>query len=230
METLGRERRVLLVCGLAREARIGAGPGVTAICGGADRIAALLRNQPVAGVGAVISFGIAGGLGPSLRTGDVVLGTRIVHAGVEWRSHPLLLSALNDGLTKARLDTRQITIAGVDAPVLTPNAKAELRAATSADAADMESHLAAAYAALHGVPFCALRVISDSAAHALPPLAAHALTADGRTDFAAVLTGVVRQPGQIGALIQTGRDAAAAFAMLRRCRRLLGVGFGVAHL
>lgn len=224
----GRERRVLVVCGLAHEARIASGPGVTAICGGAERLAAVLRGQSAAAIGAVVSFGIAGGLEPSLRTGDVVLGARIIRGGGEWRSSPPLLAALTDKLTTAGV--RQITIISVDTPALTPGAKAALRAATGADAVDMESHLAAAYADVHGLPFCSLRVVSDPAERALPPLASHALTADGRTDLAAVLAGVARQPGQIGALIQAGRDAAAAFAALRRCRRLLGVGFGVAHL
>ena len=45
--------------------------------------------------------------------------------------------------------------------------KAALRSETGAAAVDMESHIAAAYAAEAGLPFAALRVISDPATRAL---------------------------------------------------------------
>ncbi len=54
-------------------------------------------------------------------------------------------------------------IVGVDAPVTKPSAKCSLREATSAVAVDMESHIAAAAAEDHSLPFAACRVIIDPA-------------------------------------------------------------------
>jgi adenosylhomocysteine nucleosidase len=113
-------------------------------------------------------------------------------------------------------------VAGVDAPVLDRAAKAELRSTTEAIAVDMESHVAAKFAAKRGLPFAIVRVVSDPAGRALPRLAATAIKPDGGVDLAHVLRELGREPGQIGDLIQAGLDARAAFASLRRCGRLLG--------
>jgi hypothetical protein len=118
-------------------------------------------------------------------------------------------------------------LAGVDDVVMNSVAKAALREATGASAVDMESHVVAAFAARNGLPFGALRVICDAATRALPPLATHALKADGAVDLASILGGLVRNPQQLPMLIGAGRDAAIAFAALRRVRRLLGLGLGL---
>ena len=70
--------------------------------------------------------------------------------------------------------------------------------------------LGAAYAAANDLPFAAIRVISDPAIRALPPLAARALKADGRIDFGAVLSGLARAPMDISTLIRAGGDAGKA--------------------
>jgi hypothetical protein len=107
-----------------------------------------------------------------------------------------------------------------------------MHAATDAIAVDMESHIGAAYAADHALPFAAVRVISDPAERALPSLAKGALKADGRVDFAAVLFGLARAPSELTTLLRAGGDAGRAFAGLRRCRRFLDFGlcFGLADL
>ncbi len=102
-----------------------------------------------------------------------------------------------------------------------------MHAISGALAVDMESHIAAAYAHRHGLPFAALRAISDPATRSLPDIAANALTPDGNVDLPKVLAGVLRRPGQIPALIAAGIDSERAFASLRRVRRLLGPLFGL---
>ena len=60
---------------------------------------------------------------------------------------------------------------------------------TGAVAVDMESHIAAAYAAEAGLPFAALRVVSDPAGRALPALAMAAIKPNGDIDLRKVLRG-----------------------------------------
>jgi hypothetical protein len=91
----------------------------------------------------------------------------------------------------------------------------------------MESHVAAAFAAAHGLPFAAIRVVCDPADRAIPAFAASALKPDGEPDIAAVLLAVLREPRQIGPLVHLARDSGRAFAALKRCRTLLGPGLGV---
>jgi adenosylhomocysteine nucleosidase len=123
---------------------------------------------------------------------------------------------------------RTAELAGVDAPVVAPAAKRALLRATAAAAVDTESHVAAAIAAAHGVPFAAFRVVADGARRSLPPAAAVALAPDGRIKRAAVLGSVARAPAQLPSLLRTALDARTALRALSRGRRLLGHGLGFA--
>lgn len=219
---------VLAVTGLAREARIAAGPGVVTMCGGGDsgRLRRMLRGHH-GRYRAVISFGLAGGLDPALTPGDVVLSTHIVHDGARYPTHGSLSARLGERLARARTRILHADTVGSETLALEPVHKAALHARTGAIAVDMESHVAAAFAASHGLPLAVIRVICDATHRRLPTLATHALRPDGRIDLPVVVRRLAREPHQLPALLRTARDSAAAFASLRRCRRLLGVGFAL---
>ena len=110
--------------------------------------------------------------------------------------------------------------------------KAALRSETGAAAVDMESHIAAAYAAKAGIPFAALRVISDPATRALPELAKTAVKPNGDIDLRKVLRGVARNPLTLRSLVSTGIDFNRALRSLRGCRGFLlsGEGFVPAEI
>jgi len=93
-------------------------------------------------------------------------------------------------------------------------------------AVDMESQVAARFAAMRQLPLAALRVISDDASHALPPAALVAMTPDGGIALGKVLWSLARNPLQLPALIRTGSQSGKAFKKLLGCRRLLGCGLG----
>lgn len=220
---------VLAVVGLAREARIAAGPGVETIQAGGNpaRLRQVLDGRPACGLRAVVSFGIAGGLDPALRPGDVVVGTHLDAEG-RFSADPELGRRLSEALSGASDRILAGGLAGSDVAVMTVADKAALRARTGALAVDMESHVAAAFAARHALPFAALRVVCDPAARALPAFAAAALTPEGEPDIRAVLGALLRGRARIGDLVRLGRDSSAAFAALARCRARLGPGLGVA--
>src|SRR6266851_6695969 len=72
-------RPVLIVTGLVQEARIAAGPGMIVICSSSypQQLRALLATLDSSTFRGVISFGVAGGLDPSLKSGDVVVATEV---------------------------------------------------------------------------------------------------------------------------------------------------------
>jgi adenosylhomocysteine nucleosidase len=222
-------RPVLIVTGLVQEARIAAGPGMTVICSSSDprQLRLLLSRLDPLTVRGVISFGVAGGLDPALKSGDVVVATEVMAGNVRW----LTTSALSDELIAGAGLGRQRVIrgglAGVEQVVAAQAGKAALRSETGAAAVDMESHIAAAYAADASLPFAALRVISDPATRALPALATHAIKANGDIDLRKVLSGVARNPLTIRALYSTGRDFNRALRSLRGCRGFLLGGEGL---
>ena len=225
----------LVITGLAQESRIAAGPGVSnVICSGSDpgRLRSQLSGLDPSGLRAVISFGIAGGLHPALEPGDVVVATAVIAEKGTWKVPASVVSAMAERVGASGIPVTRGALVGVEEPVLLPSIKASMREATDAIAVDMESHIGAAYAADHDLPFAAIRVISDPAVRALPPLAKKALKPDGRVDFGAVVSGLARAPLEITTLIRAGGDAGRAFAGLRRCRRFLDFGlcFGLADL
>ena len=121
-------------------------------------------------------------------------------------------------------DAHVEAIAGSRTILADVDAKAALLRRTGAAAVDMESHIAARAARDHGLPFVAVRTISDGAYHTLPPAALVALKPDGRIDFPALVRSLLAQPAQIPGLIRTARKSERAFAALLRCRSLLGPG------
>lgn len=179
-----------------------------------------------AAIRAILSFGLAGGLAPDLKPGDIVLATHVAagaaHYGVSLNWLDELTARLAGVVT---LHTG--LVAAVDSVLTKSAGKEALHALSGALAADMESHIAAEFAQRHDLPFAVIRAISDPATRSLPPLAAEALTPDGDVAYGKVIGGLLRDPGQLPALIAAGADSRRAFGSLRRCRGLLGPLFSL---
>lgn len=213
-------RPVLIVTGLVQEAKIAAGPGMTVICSSSDpvQLRALLAGFDPSTVRGVISFGVAGGLDPQLKSGAVVIATEVMAGDRRWPAAEALSEELIAGAGVGRQRVFRGGLVGVEKVVTGQAGKAALRSETGAAAVDMESHIAAAYAAEAGLPFAALRVVSDPAGRALPELATTAIKPNGDIDLGKVLRGIARNPLTIRALVSTGRDFNRALRSLRDCR------------
>ena len=222
-------RPVLIVTGLVQEARIAAGPGMTVICSSSDprQLRALLTVFDPSTIRGVISFGVAGGLDPTLRCGDVVVATEVLAGDDRWLTGLALNEALIARVAMGRRRVVRGGLAGAEQVVAHRSVKAALHLETGAAAVDMESHIAAAYASEAGLPFAALRVISDPASRALPELALAAIKPNGDIDLRKVLRGVARNPTTLRHLVSTGIDFNRALRSLRGCRGFLLGGEGL---
>ena len=194
---------LLVACGLKREARIIDRPGrdVSVVIGGGDaaRLEAELTARAELLPELMLSCGIAGGLMPSLKPGDVVID-----------GDEAVLALLQRALPQAIVGR----ISGSDAIIATAMAKRALSARDSAIAADMETHIVQRVARAKGLPFGAIRVISDGAGDDLPPAALVGMRPDGGMALGAVLGSLARHPAQLPALLRTGRQAGCAFKAL----------------
>jgi adenosylhomocysteine nucleosidase len=218
---------LIIVVGLAFEARIAAGPGIHVVCGCNGRnltatlTAAIAEARMLFGdCPGIVSFGVAGGLAPHLRPGNCVIGTAILSGSSQLPTNHEWSQKLLQSIPNAASGT----ILGVSVPVSDPSDKRALHLNTGAVAVDMESHIVAAVGAAHGLPVAAMRVITDPAERALPASAVAAMRPNGTTNIGAMIGSALMRPREIPALLQTAFDALAARATLVRGRRLLGPG------
>jgi adenosylhomocysteine nucleosidase len=225
------------VTGLAFEARIVAGPGVTVVCGGGQiQLRRSLETAIRQGCRGILSFGIAGGLAPHLKPGSCIVARSIIVDGGRYASDHGWSQSLMDmvkGATTRRAALRDISfgdIAGSDVPLACTYAKRKLHEKTGAVAVDMESHVAARIAAEHRLPFAAFRVVTDPSDRALPPAALVATNAQGAVDLPAIARSLLRNPKQVPELFRLALDSWAARQVLVPGRRFLGPNLGLPDL
>jgi adenosylhomocysteine nucleosidase len=197
-----------------------AGDGALLIVSGIGLVAAEVAARALleAGVSALMTFGMAGGLDPALQAGSVVLPCELISAdGIRfvasrpWRERVAAavssVRAVSEGnlLTSAR---------AID----TPADKSAAFRATGATAVDMESAAVAEIAANHNLPFIAVRVIVDTAADTLPRIVVNASRA-GSVQLGRLLAGLIVAPGEIAALVRL----ALRYRIATRSLRAIGV-------
>ncbi len=203
-----------IVVGISAEAAVAGRISNNILCsGGRPEVAARhARTLIEAGAGTLMSIGIAGGLAPGLQSGTVIVATEIV-------TEDEVFPAKSECAARAKARTGRIY--GGFEIIGTAERKAALAAKTGAMAVDLESGPVAREALAAGIPFIAIRAIADAAWDSLPPAALISLDYKGRPRLAPVLWSVLRNPGQISALIKTARDTKTALdALNRACRRL----------
>ncbi len=155
----------------------------------------------------VLTCGFAGGLNPKLKLGDVVFEPAAIHAPPSILPLPSQLLAAGAQPVKFHCADRIAT---------TVAEKEKLRAATGADAVEMESAAIHAVCAEKKIPCVTVRVISDTA-HEDLPLDFNALSkADQSLDFGKLFLALARSPGKIGSLMQLQKKTSFAARQLAK--------------
>jgi hopanoid-associated phosphorylase len=194
-------------------------------CAGADAPRARRMAEALlgTGAGALVSFGIAGGLDPALRPGDVVLPEAVAMPGGAtiatdeiWRRRLLETAAAKD------LQPTGGKLAGSDQAVATVAGKRALFEASGAVAVDMESHAVALAAQAAGVPFLVLRAVIDPADRALPKAVLGSIAANGRARKALVTARLVLRPWEARQVDRLRQDTGTALRALGQWVRALG--------
>lgn len=163
------------------------------------------------GAAAIVSAGLCGGLDPKLKSGDVVLGERVVSAQGDIVIADKRLSAAAD-----KFSPRHVAIFGSDEIVDSLDKKQALYRRYAAETVDMESHGAARAAAKAAIPFIAIRVVADGHDRVLPKAALNAVTPSGGVNVLNVLAECVKSPQQFEQIALLGRDSGTATEALRR--------------
>lgn len=101
-------------------------------------------------------------------------------------------------------------LAGVAAPLLTPQAKHALRERTGADLVDTESHVFASICADRAVQWAIIRGVSDGPDDALPRRVSEWVDERGRSRPGRVALDLLRRPLLIPRVHRLGRSTGAA--------------------
>lgn len=218
---------VVAAVGLSKEARIAKRAGLVPVIGAGSSKLLMRRLKAVnPEIRGVVSLGLAGALAPIPQVGDALIASHVVTEREHYACDPQWSRILRTKLPFAH----SVVIAGVEVPAQHMGAKKDLFRLTGAHAVDMESHVAARFAAERGIPFIALRVISDDSHRTLPPAVLERLSLKGNPRYFAIIRSMMRERGQLGELIRTASEARAAFRTLLRCLSALGPGLGCPYL
>ena len=173
-----------------------------------------LRDKGVVGL---VSFGLAVGLAPVLRPGDVVVAESVVLPGgktlptdATWRA------ALLQRLGGSGLKVRAARIAGSDELPTSAIAKRRAFQTTFAAALDTDSHAVAEVAAAAGLPLLVVRAVAEPAEEMRPAVAYAANGADGQPRSLAVFGQLARRPWEIPAAWRFSKNGRLALDALRR--------------
>lgn len=214
---------IAVIVGMASEAAllppgipVGAAGGVT------RRVTELAERLLAEGAEGLLSFGIAGGLDPALKSGDLVVGRAVQWRGESLDADPAWASRLLAAIPSARAGT----IAAVSRIAATPEAKQALYQG-GGSVVDMESGAMAEVAAKAGKPFAVLRAVADPAGRGLPRSVFVGLAPDGSARPFAVMGALARRPWELPGLIRVGLDSRAALVALGDAVKVVGPTLGM---
>ena len=187
---------------------------------GCERARSAAARAIERGARAMLSWGVAGGLSPQFRCGDLLLPRRVVSKHGEWPTD----DRLRVRLLRAVPGLREIdTLYCSNAAVASPEHKCEL-ADRGFAAVDMESAGVAMAASQAGVPFAVLKAVCDPASRVVPALALRLLDERGRLRASALLDAACAGPRAWRELRALRGDFSAARASLRRAAQCLPMG------
>jgi adenosylhomocysteine nucleosidase len=232
----GENCKSLVVVGMEDERSIAAGDDVEVVVGAAN--AAVLRERlnavDISNIKAVFSFGVAGGVNPALKPGDLLLSTQVLSQSLSDQGNLIEESWMADNsmlvaATMHRAKNPDITFhksvflgSDFEARDNPHTNNKNLHEITGADIIDNESHIAAKFANEHNLPFMAIRAVSDSVNHPLPPAALLPLDHDGSPDGLAITKSLLFNPLQIPDFFRTAWHYSKAIRSLKKFRAEIG--------
>lgn len=174
------------------------------VCGGIGPEAARRAAEAIIALDTpsiIYSIGFAGAADPNAKVGDILIPRHVIDA----RDGSNIDTGAGEGILVSF------------SAVATPDQKAKLHTAFSADAIDMEAAAVAKAAAARGIRFAAVKAISDASDFTLPPLDKF-INPDGTFNTAKFALFIVPRPWMWPAVLQLERGSRAASRAL--CQQL----------
>ncbi len=177
------------------------------------------------GATALLSWGSAGGLLATLSPGSLILPEKVLSSdqisfSVDTQWHERLCARL-----RGHADLHTGPLIQSPTVVRSPEEKIALFNRYGVVAVDMESAAVAQVALLEGVPFMAIRAVSDPAYVSIPPSAMTIIDERGIFRPARLLRSIFRHPRELLPLARFARTFRAAQTTLASVKRIAGPNF-----
>ncbi len=178
-----------------------------------------------AGVLRLSSTGIAGGIDPSLGSGDVVVATTVLSprkSGSVYimRCDDKLSDAITQRLEMNGVVVRRGPVFSSPEPVCMIREKQRLFRETGATVVEMEASGVARAAMGSGAPLVVLKVVSDEAGISIPCELTRALRDDGTINMLNVVTSILKRPRLARQIITLEKGFSAAISSLEKCWKI----------
>ncbi len=172
------------------------------------------------GHGFFISWGVSGGLNPSLKPGRLLISqqvTTVSDQALEFTGN--LGKRISNELKPLNPVLGRIT--STEKPVVSPVEKSKLRNASNADAVDMESIAIAKIAKKNNCDFLSIRSIVDSANFEIPSSALAGMDSQGNQAMFTVLKQLAYRPRELKSLVELSFHFRKALKTLSSSAKLL---------
>jgi adenosylhomocysteine nucleosidase len=166
----------------------------------------------------IVSYGVAGGLSPDLRSGDIVVGSAVVGPNAKISTDDIWSAWLLSAIPAAVYGP----LAGIDVPISASVSRGDLWLQSGALAVDMESHVVAGLAAANALRFVALRVVIDAVGRNVPPTALACVSSHGEVSRWRLSRLLLGRPSDMPDVIKLSMDWWLARKALLYCSDVLG--------
>ncbi|QNK01177.1 purine and other phosphorylase-like protein, family 1 [Dyella telluris] len=192
----------------------------------AARLGALALIE--AGAQALVSFGVAGGLAPGLRSGTLLCPACVLdERSHDYQPDPSWRAALLQRLAATNLPLMaQGSLLSLPVPLLTATEKGAMRERHQSLAVDMESAAIARVADEYRIPFVVLRAVVDERDDHVPAALQAGIDAWGRPLAARMLLALLRRPQLLAELPGLAARMGNATRTLRATAKAVGASWG----
>lgn len=184
-----------------RNVGLGGGGELLAVLSGVGMKNALSAARWLVGSGpdALVILGIAGGLSPEVKPGEIVIAEKVIQEedGAEWFADGAVVKSACEALKGASLQVRSGAVITTATATLSAGEKKKLYRRSGAIAVDMESAAVAKVAAKAGIPFFVMRAVSDTAGLSVSRDIYDCLDMEGGVRSRALMNNILRRPSMV---------------------------------